>query len=94
MGFRRGHNLLWVLIKNSRDNFRFIGFARLDRDLKFSPFGRSFIGIEAQFSFSGLFVRAVAVKALVGKDGADIAIEINGSMPACGAKDGQSEDFS
>ena len=46
VSFRGRHDFLWVLIKNSRNNFRSIGFPGLDRDLEFSSFGRSFICVE------------------------------------------------
>ena len=93
VGFRGRHNLLRVLIKNSRNNFRSIGFSGFDRDFEFSAFRRSLVCVESQFSFSGFFVGAVAVKTLVGKDGANIAIEINRGMSGCGANEVESDGF-
>lgn len=77
MSLRWRHHLIGIRIENAGDDFRGIGLSWFDGDFEFASFGRPFIGVETEVGFAVFFVWAVAMEALIGEDGADIAVEID-----------------
>ena len=77
-GFERRHAVVFVLGRDTRDQGTLVRFAGDDGVVAGFQFGESAVLlVEAQAGFAFVGIGAVAGVAVVGKDGADVAVEIN-----------------
>ena len=73
---RRWHHFLGVFREEALDQFAAIGVARLDRLDAILEGRGAFGGVEAELALALLGVEAVAGEAVIGKDRADVPVEI------------------
>ena len=73
VGIQRRHHVIRVRGEDAHDQFALLGLAGNDRAFA----QRDFAVIEAQLGFALVRVRAVAMKAVLRKDRANVAIEVD-----------------
>jgi hypothetical protein len=89
-GFRRGHHLVWIRAEDAGEQVALVWFSGGQGD--FAAFG-GFEGVlsyvEAEAALAVALIRAVATKAFVRKNGADIAVELKGGGSGFGLGPGK-----
>jgi len=88
---RRRHQVVLVIGCDAGEQFTPARGAGHDRRVAVEISQRAFAGVEAQIGLAVAGIRPVAGEAFVGKNRADIAVELNltGSRHACGQGDDQ-----
>ena len=71
----RRHDVVLIIGEKSRDQLAGFRVSRYDGGVLATRC--AFVRVKSEVGFPGVFVRTVAVKAVVGKDGANVAIEGN-----------------
>ena len=79
--FRRRHHVVFVLRGKARDQFALFRVAGHDGQVaRFKRLERVVFPVESEFGFALLLIRTMAGKTLVGQNGPDVAVEIDGSF--------------
>src|SRR5262245_16226892 len=73
----RRHDLVGILAGDPTDQFTFRAFAGDDDWFFFSDAKCAFFGVEAEFGFARFFVWSMALVAVLRKNGAHLAVEID-----------------
>ena len=91
-GVRGWHLLVFVGGEEAGDDLAGFGFAGDDGEgAGFATGERGVAEVEAEFAFAAVVVHAVAGEALLGEDGADFAVEVDGRRGG-GEQEGDEED--
>jgi len=96
MGFRRRHDLILILGEHALEEGALVGLA-LDDGRRFflaalvgARREEARFGVEAEAGLAGAGVRSVAVEAVVGEQGSDVAVELHVvRREGCGKDEGQ-----
>src|SRR5438876_101266 len=73
----RRHQVVRIQGRDSAKQFALGALSRNDHGLAVFDSKRAFLGVEPQFPFARLFIRAVALETVIRKDREDVAAEVN-----------------
>ena len=82
-GLGRRHEFVFVFAVEAEDQFALVGLTGDDDGIVAEVLEGSFLCVQSEVCFAGTLVRAVAMKAVLGEEGANVLCEVDGRFAEC-----------